>query len=144
LYARHLAWLHAKPNEPSTNQKGAKGRESKTRLQRREEMGLPVKMPEVEAYEHILGWFFEIGPAATGMAGNVPISYTEIMNWVTLTGIEITDFEVGALIKMSKQYCYQSYISENPHCEAPYAEEFEQEELTQMRESADKKLRSLF
>lgn len=107
-------------------------------------MDLPIKMPPVDHYEHIVNWFLDIGPATAGMTGNVPISYTEIANWLLLTGTEATTFEIESLVKMSKQYCYQSAISEDINCAPPFAESYNEDELMAMRKKADEKMRRLF
>lgn len=101
-------------------------------------------MPPVEHYQHVVSWFKDIGPATVGMAGNVPISYTEIRNWVELLDIEISTFEVTALTTMSKQYCYQSYISEDPKCVPPYLTRINDEEMGKIRQNADETIRGLF
>lgn len=101
-------------------------------------------MPPIDHYAHIVGWFTEVGPAAAGMGGNTPITYTEVMNWATMMGVEISHFELDVLMRMSKQYCYQSYKSDDSKCEPPYEVQLLEEEKAQMREIAEEKIRGLF
>lgn len=109
-----------------------------------EAKGLQVTLPPVDDYQHIAGWFHEIGPAAAGVNGVVPVSYQEMAAWAELTGVEVTDWEAGALKRMSEQYCYQTYVSDNPECPAPYVMDVDETAMESLRKTVDVKLRSMW
>lgn len=109
-----------------------------------EARGLPVDMPPVDDYQHIIGWFHDVGPAATGFNGVTPVSFAELTYWAALTGVEITDWEAGVLRRMSEQYCYQSYVSDNPECPAPYMMRVDADGMAALRKTVDAKLRSMW
>lgn len=144
LYARQLAWLRSKPQPRQTKNKKQRTAPLKTRAQTFRDLGLEAKMPEIELCPHVADWFEDVGPASNNGMGVVPLSYGEIESWLNVTNLEVTSFEVDAMMMMSRQYCYQSVLSEDEKCEQPYKVEYEQDELAAMRQKADEHLRGLW
>ena len=115
-----------------------------TRLEYRRSKQLPVDMPDIKGGEYIYSWLDELGICGQGMSGPVAIQFSELQSWAELTSVDITSWEAGLLIKLSRQYTYQTYISSKKDCEAPFNTEITQEQMIAVRAAADKKLRSLF
>jgi hypothetical protein len=101
-------------------------------------------MPPIDGGEYIYSWLDELGICSQGMSGAMAIQFSELQSWAELTNTDITSWEASLLIKLSRQYTYQSHISSKKDCEAPFQTEVTQEYMAAIRESADKKLRSLF
>ena len=101
-------------------------------------------MPPIDGGEYIYDWLDELGVCGQGMSGPVALQFSEVQSWSELTGTEIDSWEARLLVKLSKQYTYQSRISNTKECEAPFQAEVTEEYMKALRADADKKLRSLF
>ena len=101
-------------------------------------------MPPIDGGEYIYNWLDELGMCAHGINGPVPISFTEVSHWSNVTSTDIESWEAGLLVKLSKQYTYQTNISSKKDCEAPFQNEVTVEYMKAVRADADKKLRILF
>lgn len=63
----------------------------------------PIDVPEEILY--IWEWFCELSNnRRTGFSGIEPITYQDILAWVTLTRIPITPWEVDTLLKIDTLY----------------------------------------
>ena len=130
---RHLAYLRSSEDGADI-----------TRLEHRRSKDLPITMPPIDGGEYLYGWLDELGMCGQGMSGPVALQFSEVQSWAELTCTEIDSWEARTLIKLSKQYTYQTHISNNKACEAPFQNEVTEEYMQAVRADADKKLRSLF
>ena len=130
---RHLAWLRS-------SEKGA----DETRLELRRKSGLSDTMPNIDGLEYIAEWLDELGYVNAGASGAIPLTHSDLKSWLELTDTEITGWEISVLIKLSRQYCYQSNISDSKEAEAPFKAEVTPEEIARIRKKADENIRNLF
>jgi hypothetical protein len=56
----------------------------------------------------------EFGPSAPGMAGPVPVSFSEIEAWARVTGTDLPGHEATILRSLSRDYCAQFSASKDP------------------------------
>jgi hypothetical protein len=111
-----LAWLHAAPEKP--NKKGP-GVPRLTTLTTKAKLGgeAPgLEMPPVDAGNHLLKHLFDVGPSSGGEV----LTYTEIANWIALTGNVLTAWEAETLRKLSVAYLNERDLAKDPERPAPY------------------------
>ena len=114
------------------------------RLQARRDRNLPVELPSIESFEFIFENLEEIGLVNNGFNGHEPLNWIDVKSWSEMTNTNITPWTSKVVIKLSRQYCYQSHISTKRDCEAPYQHDVTYSAMVEVRRAADKKLRSLF
>ena len=89
-------------------------------------------MPPLDHMDHLAAFFQEVGPAASGGMGLMPISFTEIYNWASVTGTTLTGWEAKTLRQMSKAYVAEYNRSDDEHTPPPYEDrEFDRDEVGQ-------------
>lgn len=117
IWVKQTAWLQA-PVDPDF--KPSKKYES--RLEKFKENSEEIKY-EPEAYSnYIINIANSIGLYLNSGYGPVPITWTEILSWSTLTKIEITPWEANLIMKLSRAFVSQFSISKNPACISPILE----------------------
>jgi hypothetical protein len=123
LFARHLAWLDAVPDM-------GKGSERKTRHTLLKEHDSPlVQLPDVED-GFIVEWMNEVGWYQVGMSGLIPITWTELNAWATMTSTNVTPSESILMMNLSKAYVGQFNQSDDRNTPAPFTEvQISQEQL---------------
>lgn len=77
-------------------------------------------MPPVDVGGHLIGYLFEIGPAAPGAAGAVTISHQEIVAWQTLTGVRLQSWEARFIKRLSAEYVTELHKAEKPSRMSPW------------------------
>lgn len=131
LYARQQAWLHATPEDEEISRHSVIKRAGDTAA---------LDPPPLEGCGHLIEWLFECGPINNGGMGQAPISWTDIKDWSSLTGINITGWEAGVLKKLSSAYLSEYQQAKDPVRIAPY-----QPELTEdRRERVSDKIGNVF
>lgn len=114
-----MGWLHAVPRD--TSRKGRPGnRES--RLDSLLQKGGQPALPPVVVGADVLGMFLDVGPAASGVSGAVPISYTEIEAWARVTGIYLQPWQGKLLRDLSRTYVRSLTKGEDPQSAPPYVD----------------------
>ncbi len=108
------------------------------------EVDYPINMPDLLGFDRMPMHLDEFGPAAQGAAGIVPVSFLELQAWSEMTGNGLNTWESSMLILMSKQYCYQSYNSDNPMATPPYFDKETESELSVIRAIAQQKIKKMF
>ena len=108
------------------------------------EVGYPINMPDLLGFDRMPMYMDEFGPASQGAAGIVPVSFLELQAWSEMTDNQLNVWESSMLILMSKQYCYQSYKSDNPMTVPPYFDQETESELSVIRAITQQKLKKLF
>lgn len=105
VYIKHLAWLHAVPDDDS----------DKTRLEVIESLNLVVEYPDCEA-QYILDYLFEVGLTL----GENPLTHLEISSWQSNIGLELQPFEVRFIKRLSEIYLSASHKMKLPDSETPW------------------------
>lgn len=116
LFVRQLGWLHATP-EPTKASRGEP--DQRSRMQRLKDAGAQPELPEVSA-GYLLDYLMEIGPAASGGMGPVPVTHGEIRSWQENTGIELSPWEARLLRSLSREYVSELVEAGDPKRKAPY------------------------
>lgn len=80
----------------------------------------PPVPPVTRAY--VCDWFMMVGPAVSGFAGPVGISWETIDAWARRTGYDPTPWEFEALYQMSQAYAEWAKKSEEMSQRAPWEE----------------------
>lgn len=117
LYARQLAWLHARPRpaKPKLNEP-----DPVRRIDAIKASGTEVPLPPCPL-PYIVQWLLEIGPTLAAGMGSGPIEWRDIAAWQGVNGVEMLPWEAAALRLMSKAYLMQFHDSEKPDCPAPWS-----------------------
>lgn len=64
-----------------------------------------LKLPGIpDEFGHMPGWLLEAGECSQNGGSFQPLPFTEIESWARQTGKELTEFEAGALHKMSRSF----------------------------------------
>jgi len=101
-------------------------------------------MPDIAGLEYIATWLDDLGYVNSGVSGAIPLTHGDLKGWLELTDTEITRWEINILIKLSRQYCYQSSMSDGKDAPAPFQAEVTPEEIARIRKKADENIRNLF
>jgi hypothetical protein len=64
-------------------------------------------------------WLVELGISAQGMSGPVPLSWSDVYAWASLTGTDLLADEALQIMNLSRLYCEQFYASKDPMCQSP-------------------------
>ena len=92
------------------------------RMDSLERIGSPlIKQPECESVSHLLSWLFEFGPSSHGAMGPVPVAFSEIQAWASLTGTRPTSEESLILRSLSREYVAASQSARAKNATPPYA-----------------------
>lgn len=62
-------------------------------------------MPPVDWGAHLIGYLFECGPVNAGGMGPVPLTDRDVLAWRENQGVDLTAWEAGLLIRLSRAYC---------------------------------------
>lgn len=89
-------------------------------------------------------YFEEVGPCGYGFDGLVPLTFAEVKAWVDLTAMDVRPWEASMVVRMSKAYCQQHSISDDPMTPPPFTVEKTEEQLRIMRERAQARIKKLF
>lgn len=124
LYVRHCAWLNAVPEEPSKPDSA-----KKKPVTRREALKKEMKMAEIDELEmppcdaqHLVGYFFEMGPTMAAGMVDAPLSHSEIDAWQRNTGIELDAWEARTIRRMSRDYVNEAHRASERDCPSPWAD----------------------
>jgi hypothetical protein len=119
---RQLAWLSAVP-EPLDSDRTAKlAHDRMTRAERFERFDMRAEMPQTHGGEFLLDYLWSIGPSTfTGM-GAAPISYSELLAWQQMSGIDLSPWEAETLRAMSRAYVGESQRALARDCPPPFGD----------------------
>ena len=76
-------------------------------------------MPELEAGQHMIEYFFAVGPSL----GDGAITHAELQCYQSNMGIELSPWECETLRRMSIDYINQSHKAKEINCKAPWQPE---------------------
>lgn len=79
--------------------------------------GIDPDLPDCDAL-YLVEYLFEIGPVHSGPS---PITYQDIESFQNITGIDLDNWEIQTLRRLSVEYAGQLNESRDPYCAAPYA-----------------------
>lgn len=89
----------------------------------REEQGdeaFAPELPPVEAGGYLIVYLFEVGPAAAGVAGAIPVPYKELLAWQEGIGLTLNPWEFRTLRLLSAEYVVESKLAEKKDRPAPW------------------------
>jgi hypothetical protein len=69
--------------------------------------------------EHLAGLFFESGLYLRGFDSPSPLTWQELQAFIALNSLELAQWEVKALMKMSRSYCSWLSKADDPRCDPP-------------------------
>ncbi len=119
---RHTAWLQAAPHKPGAG--GADAQPPIPRIQRmrnnRGDAAWQPPMPPVHAGQHLLDWFWEVGPAQSGGAAAAPIGQQELAAWQANTGIHLQAWQARCLRSLSVAYVNAAHEAQSPDAPPPW------------------------
>ncbi len=110
VYARFIAWVSSVP-------KGSKV----SRIDIIQAQGDEPRFPEPTA-TYLAEILLDLGPAVSSGMGLTAVTYTDIVNWMTATGVALSPWECQTLKAMSKAYANQAAISSDKNCPSPWLE----------------------
>lgn len=140
MYVRHLAWLHATPE---------KSKESRLkRFKGLDENDSRLSLPDIEteyAATYVVELLHEAGLMLHSGMGPVPLSWSEIQNWLTATGRELPLWEKLTIKRLSEEYVAELSMSHARDREQPYVKptDTEGEELQHQRDVVQNKFLAL-
>lgn len=82
-----------------------------------------LQMPDIQsehAAGYIIGLLQEAGLMSTNGMGPVPISWQEISAWLTLTELEISNWDKLTIRSLSEEYVSELVQASDPNRPAPY------------------------
>lgn len=133
---RHTAWLNSK----------AKG-ETKSRLTILKEQAdrlkkpLDTPLPDIEGFEYLVAFLHEAGTASSSGMGVTGLSWTELKSWKELSGVSITEFEMGLVKRLSDAYASEYGNSNGENTSPPYVS-LTMDEIERNREAIGNKVES--
>lgn len=133
-----MAWLHATPE-------GSKKSRLKS-FKDLDENSSFLKLPDIEGAEYMVSLLSEVGfVMGTGM-GVVPITWTELTNWLNATGLNLSVWEKLTLKEMSEVYASELSQATAKDHPAPYvyAAEAAPEDVEVQRQQVASKLKNVF
>lgn len=112
-YVRHLAWLHAKP-----------GKSKKTRFQQLIDEGKNsplLDFPDLGYAKYIIEKLLELGLVQKGGMEPIPISWSELNSWQSVTGSQLTPWEAITIRQLSAEYLRTFEQAADQTMPAPYS-----------------------
>jgi hypothetical protein len=132
LYVKHSAWLNTSPETLEAERK-AGVTSHPTRLETlkkiwvrggkgRKEEDYEPDMPEVTGGEYIVGFLYEVGPAASGGMGMIPVDHREIESFQNNTGVELDAWQARMLRQLSREYVAEAHRATSRTAMPPWKE----------------------
>lgn len=125
LYARQLGWYNSTPE----GEKESRAQKFKTQHE-----GLELDLPVCRA-EYLVPLFVEAGMFVSTGSGIVPLSWSNIKDWMECTERNLSLWEKKVLREMSKHYVYEYYEATKKDRDAPYQSEMTEELLLAKRKA---------
>lgn len=113
LYVRHLAWLQSKPDKSD-----------KTRVRKLLDEGGTssfLRLPDVGYAEYLLAAWHDSGRMLETVMGQLPISWSEIQSWISVTKASYTNEEIRLIREMSRIFVESLYEFKDPKSPPPFS-----------------------
>lgn len=78
------------------------------------ELHTRLAMPDLGAAAYLIDCLFDVGPALQGAAGEVPLPWAEVLAYAHGSGAVSEQWELRALVDMSKAYLFEKFTSTGP------------------------------
>ena len=78
-----------------------------------------IDNPYPERGGELIGYLNELNFGGESSAGKTPLSYTEIVSWMKLTGVKLTSWEASALVNLSTEFVNMTRKAPDPNCPCP-------------------------
>ena len=78
------------------------------------------ELPELSGYEHVMSYFFSVGPVLSGGNGPAPLTHLEIRAWQENTGNCLNGWEANLLKTLSIEYLAEFDAAKSPGAVAPF------------------------
>lgn len=85
--------------------------QSRIEVVRSSEIDIDIEMPDIGDYSLVIEYLEKIGMAKQGVAGAVPLDFTDIKDWMFVTERKLSPMMAELIIHLSRVYCHQSRIS---------------------------------
>ncbi len=118
--------MHAVPRTPEPGRK--KLEREGSRLRKLKDQGREPKHPDC-ALQYLVDYLFEVGPAGAGGFGPVPLSYQELLAWMTCMRRMLQPWEISMIRRLSIEWCAESDRAADGDCPAPFDGGITDEEL---------------
>lgn len=76
-------------------------------------------MPDLGAAGYLVDCLFDVGPTMHGAMGEVPLSWTEVVAYAQGSGAVSEQWEIRALVEMSKSYLAEKATAVKPLATPP-------------------------
>lgn len=121
---RQCAWLDAVPDAPEEMKRLSDTKEKYVeRVTRRMALindGQAIPLPQIDV-EYLVDILFEVGPTMASGMGELPLSHSELLAWMSNSGIELHPWESSMLRRLSRDYLASSVNAVRRDCPAPWA-----------------------
>lgn len=99
-----------------------------------------IVFPPLEGGEYIINLLKDVGPAISNGMGIVEIPPMYLESYLNVCQLDLSGWECETILKLSKVYVNQHYISSDPNCISPFLAE----ENLPTREQVNDKLKNFF
>lgn len=79
-----------------------------------------LTMPPVEYAEYIIPLWHEAGTVGTSAGGITPLTWDEINNYVNTLSLDLSNWELLAIKRLSQEYCGEYHQASDKDRPAPY------------------------
>lgn len=137
LYSKALAWYGATPEGYKTSriEMARTGTRTKTSKDSDVEHKIPteIHLPDIpSALGYLLGFFFSSGQCMQYGMGIAPLTWQEIKAYNEANDLEMCNWEMALIKKMSEAYCNEYAHSSDPKRPCAYEAVIEQNEETEL------------
>lgn len=80
-----------------------------------------LALPDIWDYKHIVEYWHEVGTFLSGMSGIIPLTWEEINNWKNTLSLDISNWELLLIKRLSAEYCAEFNQASDRQREAPYS-----------------------
>lgn len=99
----------------------------KTRLQalkdKAKDEQFQPRMPPLECGDYLISHLWAVGPTMSGSMGAGPLTHTELESYQRNIGVELSEWEISTLRRLSNEYLSESFNAKARDCKAPWEPE---------------------
>lgn len=96
-------------------------------------------MPPIDCGDHLLKYLWQRGPTMAGAMGQAALTDVDLAAFQENTGIDLSEWEVTTLIRLSREYLGESNAATKPDRKPPFdTPDFERLRRHQLREKMQK------